>query len=355
MTAQIDEAKMEAFAGHVLQVLNGASTAMLSGVAHQTGLFDVMATLPPSTSEEIARQAGLNERYVREILGGLVLGGFVEYDPSAGTYRLPPEHAALLTREAGPDNLAYFTQYYARLAEVEPRIVEAIRSGGGVPPEDYPWFTELQSGETGPFFEAALVDVVLPFVPGITKRLQGGIKVLDVGTGSGQAVNVMARAFPRCTFVGIDVSQEAVDTARKQAADLGITNASFEVLDGRDIEPGAWDLITAFDVIHDLARPREVLAAIARGLRENGSFLMGDIAASSKLEENLEHPLGSTLHFFSTFYCMTTSLAQGGEGLGTMWGEQKARELLAEAGFARVDLKQIEGDPMHAFYVADKS
>jgi 2-polyprenyl-3-methyl-5-hydroxy-6-metoxy-1,4-benzoquinol methylase len=355
MTAQIDEAKMEAFAGHVLQVLNGASTAMLSGVAHQTGLFDVMATLPPSTYEEIATQAGLNERYVREILGGLVLGGFVEYDPSAGTYRLPPEHAALLTREAGPDNLAYFTQYYARLAEVEPRIVEATRSGGGVPPEDYPWFTELQSGETGPFFEAALVDVVLPFVPGITKRLQGGIKVLDVGTGSGQAVNVMARAFPQSTFVGIDVSQEAVDTARKQAADLGITNASFEVLDGRDIEPGAWDLITAFDVIHDLARPREVLAAIARGLRENGSFLMGDIAASSKLEENLEHPLGSTLHFFSTFYCMTTSLAQGGEALGTMWGEQKARELLAEAGFARVDPKQIEGDPMHAFYVADKS
>ncbi len=352
MTTEIDEAKAEAFAGRVLQALNSASTVMLSGVAYRTGLFDTMATLPASTTDEIAREAGLNERYVREILGGLVLGGFVEYDSSAGTYRLPPEHAAFLTREAGPNNLAYFTQYYARLAEVEPQVVEAVRSGGGVPPEAYPWFTELQAGETGPFFEAALVEAVLPFATGITERLKAGIEVLDVGSGAGRAVNVMARAFPESTFVGVDVSQDAVEVARKEAADLGLSNASFEVRDGADIEPGFWDLITAFDVIHDLARPREVLAAIAGGLREDGTFLMGDIAASSNLEENLEHPLGSTLHFFSTFYCMTTSLSQGGEGLGTVWGEQKARELLAEAGFAQVELSQIEGDPIHAFYVA---
>ncbi len=354
MATQIDEAKMEAFAGHVLQSLNGASTVMLAGVAHQTGLFNVMAALEPSTTDEIAKQAGLNERYVREILGGLVLGGFVEYDPTAATYRLPPEHAALLTSEAGPDNLAYFTQYYARLAEVEPRIVEATRNGGGVPPEAYPWFTELQSGETGPFFETALVDPVLRFVPGLTERLEGGIDVLDVGAGAGRAVIVMASAFPESRFEGIDVSQDAVDTARKKAAELGLTNTAFEVRDGRDIESGAWDLITAFDVIHDLAHPRGVLAAIVGGLRRGGTFLMGDIAASSRLEENLEHPLGSTLHFFSTFYCMTTSLAQGGEGLGTVWGEQKARELLAEAGFGSVELKQIEGDPIHAFYVATR-
>jgi 2-polyprenyl-3-methyl-5-hydroxy-6-metoxy-1,4-benzoquinol methylase len=355
MTTQIDEAKVEAFAGHVLQALNAASTVMLSGVAHRTGLFDAMAKLPAATSEEIAGKARLNERYVREILGGLVLGGFVQYDPSAGTYLLPPEHAALLTREAGPDNLAYFTQYHARLAEVEPQVVEATRTGGGVPPEAYPWFTELQSGETGPYFEAALVEAVLPFVPGITERLQAGIDVLDVGTGSGHAVNVMARAFPESSFLGIDVSQDAVDMARKEAADLGLANASFEVRDAIGIEPEAWDLITAFDVIHDLARPRDVLASIATGLREGGTFLMGDIAGSSNLEENLEHPLGSTLFFFSTFYCMTTSLAQGGEGLGTVWGDQKARELLAEAGFSHVELNQIEGDPIHACYVSRKS
>lgn len=354
MEPQIDAAKQEAFAGHVLQTLNGASTALLAGVAHQTGLFDKMAKLPPSTSGEVAREAGLNERYVREILGGLVLGGFVEYDPSSGTYHLPAEHAAFLTREAGPDNLAYFTQYYGKLAEVEPRIVEATRNGGGVPPEAYPWFTELQAGETGPFFEAALVDAALPFVPGIVDRLADGIRVLDVGTGGGRAVTVMGQAFPASTFTGIDVSQDAIDTARKEAAELGLTNATFEVRDGSDLEPGAWDLITAFDVIHDLARPREVLAAISAGLSDGGTFLMGDIAASSKLEENLEHPLGPTLHFFSVFYCMTTSLAQGGEGLGTAWGEQKARELLAEAGFTRVDVRHIEGDPIHAFYVATK-
>ncbi len=355
MAVEMDEAKVEAFAGRVLQALNDASTVMLAGVAHQTQLFETLAGLPPSTSEEIARGAGLNERYVREILGGLVLGGFVEYDPSERKYRLPPEHAALLTRDAGPNNLAYFTQYHAKLAEVEPRIVEATRNGGGVPPESFPWFTQLQSGETGPFFDEALVDVVLPFVSGITDRMRGGIRVLDVGTGSGHAVNVMARAFPESTFVGIDVSQDAIDVGKKEAAELGLTNASFELRDGANIEPGVWDLITAFDVIHDLARPREVLAAIAGGLRDDGSFLLGDYAASSNLEENVEHPIGPMLFFFSTFYCMTTSLSQGGEGLGTVWGEQKARELLAEAGFTRVDVRQIEGDPVHAFYVAKKN
>lgn len=355
MATQIDEAKQEAFAGHVLEVLNGASVTFLAGVAYQTGLFETLASLPAATSETIAEKAGLNERYVREILGGLVLGGFVEYDPGARTYLLPPEHAAFLTEEAGPDNLGHFTLYFARLAEVEPQVVQSVREGGGVPYENYPWFQPLQAAETGPVFDAAMEEVILPFAPGLVDRLKEGIRVLDVGTGGGHAANVIARAFPASTVVGIDISEDGLDIARKEAADLGLANVTFEIRDGTDIpEPGTWDLITTFDVIHDLARPREILRSIAGALADGGTYLMGDIAASSKLEENTDHPLGPTLHLFSVFYCMTTSLAQGGEGLGTVWGEQKAQELLAEAGFTKVEANHIEGDPIHVFYVATK-
>jgi 2-polyprenyl-3-methyl-5-hydroxy-6-metoxy-1,4-benzoquinol methylase len=115
-----------------------------------------------------------------------------------------------------------------------------------------------------------------------------------------------------------------------------------------------FDLITAFDAIHDQAHPAQVLAGIARALRPGGTFLMVDIRASSNLEDNLEHPLATMLYTTSTMHCMTVSLAQGGAGLGTVWGEQLARQMLAEAGFGSVEVKSVEGDIFNSYFVATK-
>ncbi|WP_406098527.1 class I SAM-dependent methyltransferase [Streptomyces sp. NBC_01013] len=346
-----DAVKQEVFAGRMLQVVNDTCLGLMAGLGHQSGLFDTMATMAPATSAEIAQAAGLNERYVREWLGAMVVGGVVDYAPEERTYALPPEHAASLTRAAGPDNLARIAQDFGMMGEVEQQVLEAFRTGGGLPYSAYPRFQSLQAEESGEVFDLALVNGIVPLVPGLTERLRDGIEVLDIGTGHGHAVNVLARAFPASRFQGLDMSEEGIAAARAEAAALGLTNTAFDIGDCAEVS-GSYDLITAFDVIHDLARPERTLAAVAASLAQDGTFLMGDIAASSRLEDNIEHPLGPALYTFSVFYCMSVSLGEGGEGLGTVWGEQSARRMLGEAGFGRIDTQRVEGDILNVYYVA---
>lgn len=356
MTTQtIDQAKAEAFAGQMVGILNGSILGLMTSIGHRTELFDKMAQLPPSTSQQIADATGLNERYVREWLGAMVTGGIIEYDPAGKTYRLPPEHAASITRAAGPNNLAAFMQFGSLMGNVEDQIIDCFRKGGGVPYSAYPKFQQLMAEESGQVMDATLIDVTLPLVPGLVERLKAGIDVADVGCGSGHAINLMAKAFPNSRFTGYDFSEEGVATGRREAAEWGVTNAIFEAQDVAELnQTASFDLITVFDAIHDQAQPRKVLANISRALKPDGTFLCVDIQASSNLEENMEHPLGPMLYGISTMHCMTVSLALNGEGLGTVWGEQKARELLTEAGFHQIDVEHVEGDIFNSYYICRK-
>ena len=350
----LDQERADAFAGRLITMLDDASLALLTSVGHRTGLFDALAGLGPASSPEIARAAALDERYVREWLGGMVVGGIVEYDPAARTYLLPPEHAAFTTEVAGPDNLAFFTQYVSLMGAIEPEIVRVFRQGGGVPYSAYPTFQQLQRDETARVYDAALVDVILGLVPGLVQQLESGIDVVDVGTGGGHAVNVMARAFPRSRFLGIDISEEGIEIGRTEAAGWGLSNATFEVTDAAALT-GRYDLVTAFDTVHDQAEPTKLLSSISDALSDDGVFLMGDVAFSSDLEDNIGNPMAPTVFAFSVFHCMTVSLAYGGEGLGTAWGEQAARAKLADAGFDDVETAQVEGDPLNIYYIARKT
>ena len=352
MNETMDQPKAEAFAGRMMALLNDAFLGMLVSIGHQTRLFDTMAELPAATSDGIAQATGLHERYVREWLGGMVVARIVSYDPATKTFALPREHAAFLTRSAGSNNLAFFTQYIRLVSAVEGDVIRAFREGGGVGYEKYPDFQRLQAEESATLYDSTLVEAILPFADGVIERLRSGIDVIDLGTGQGHAVNVMARAFPNSRFVGVDFSAEGMEAARAEAASWKLRNAHFVAADIAAELPGEFDLVTAFDVVHDLAKPGVVLANIARALRPGGVFLMMDMAASSKLEENLDHPIGSLLYGASVMHCMTVSLADGGEGLGTMWGEQVAQDYLNKAGFSSVQVHHLEGDPMHAFYVA---
>jgi 2-polyprenyl-3-methyl-5-hydroxy-6-metoxy-1,4-benzoquinol methylase len=344
-------ARTESFAEQALGIVNNGFLALMLSIGHRTRLFDAMAGLPPATSSDIAAAAGLHERYVREWLGAMVVGRIVEYEPASRTYRLPPEHAASLTRAAGPDNLAEVTQFVSLLGSVEDEIVRVFREGGGV---DYPAFKrfhQLMAEGSRTTLDATLLAKTLPLVPGLIDRLDAGIEVADVGCGEGIAIMMMAKRFPRSRFVGLDIGAEPIAAARAEAEREGLTNASFIVQDAATIGgPPAFDFITAFDAIHDQAAPRRVLRGIREALRPDGVFLMADIAASSHLERNLDHPLAPFLFTVSTMHCTTVSLAHGGEGLGACWGEEKARELLNEAGFRSVDVAHVEGDPLNAYY-----
>jgi hypothetical protein len=199
-------ARAEAFAGRRLGVVNDGMLALMVSVGHRTGLFDAMTGLDPADSSTIAEAAGLEERYVREWLGATVTGGVVEYDSEHGTYWLPREHAASLTRAAGPGNIGSYTQFIAMLGQVEGDIVASFRNGGGVPYAKYPEFTRLMAEDSALVFDATLIDTVLPLVSGLPARLAEGIDVADVGCGSGHAINLMARVYPASRFVGYDFS-----------------------------------------------------------------------------------------------------------------------------------------------------
>lgn len=352
-TETFEQAGAEAFAGRLLEILNDGMLCLMISVGHRTGLLDAMGDGSPRTSAELAERAGLSERYVREWLAAMVSGRLVDYESSSRAYTLPAERAAFLTRAAGIDNIALQTQYIALLGTVEEQIVACFRTGGGVPYASFTDFHRLMAEDSGATLDAKLLTVILPLIDGLADRLRAGIDVADVGCGSGHALNLMAAAYPASRFVGYDFSSEGLDRGRGEAAAKGLTNVRFEAKDVATLDAvERYDFITTFDAIHDQARPDLVLAAIRMALRPGGAYLCVDIDASSDLAKNREHPLGPLLYTISTMHCMTVSLAQGGAGLGTVWGRELALEMLAAADFTQVDIRNVEGDIFNAYYVA---
>ena len=355
---QFDRTKGEAFAGSLLAALNHGALCLMASVGHRTGLFDVMRKLPPATSDEIATRAGLNERYVREWLGAMVTARVVEVDPTTQRFSLPPEHAAFLTRAAAADNVAVFTQYIAVMGDVEDDIVECFKRGGGVPYSRFRRFHEVMAEDSGQSVLSSLESHIIPLVPGLSDRLSKGIRMLDVGCGRGRILNKLAALYPGSRFVGLDLSPDAIAYAREEASRAGRANTEFVALDLSDFhknaEPESFDVITTFDAIHDQAKPLNVLKGIHRALKPQGVYLMQDISGSSHVHKNIEHPIGTFLYTISCMHCMTVSLAQGGEGLGAMWGEEKTREYLQKAGFRSITTHRLAHDIQNNWYVVTK-
>ncbi len=342
-------------------VVNSAMLALMISVGDRTGLFDVMETLPPSTSTEIARAAELDERYVREWLAAMATGGIVAHDPATMTFVLPPEHAAALKRVVGGPGaagLAGLTQHVGFLAQMEDQVIDCFRNGGGLPYDVFApaWGSRLapKPGAPGPLRDAALLDGALPLVPHVVERLQVGIDVADVGCANGRQISVMAQMFPASRFVGIDFYKDAdLDEARAQARKNGFTNLRFEKKDAATLDGSEkFDFITTFDAVHDQARPDLVLRGIAKSLRPQGVYLCVDTSGSSTLADNLADPLGVFKYTWSVMHCMTVSLAYGGMGLGTVWGEQLARQMIRDAGFASVETVHLPGDLINCYHVA---
>lgn len=355
LTENLNKEQAEAFAERLSSILNEASTGFLLSLGHRTGLLDVLATLPPSTSQAIANQTGLDERYVREWLNGLVTANIVLYHPADASYWLPPEHAAYLSRKAGSDNMAPFMQYLGMMGEVEDKVVAAFTHGKGVPYSAYSHFHEIMAEESGQTVLPALKKYILPLVPDLLEKLEKGIRVMDVGCGRGLALLHLAKEFPNSWFLGRDIAAEPVAAAKQDASQQKLSNIAFEQMDAATIADDAqFDLITAFDAIHDQPRPAQVLAAIYRALKRGGVFLMQDIAGSSQVENNINHPLGPLLYTISLMHCMSVSLAAGGPGLGAMWGKEKALQMLADAGFQQVVVHSLPHDIQNYYYIAQK-
>ncbi|MET7271168.1 methyltransferase domain-containing protein [Streptomyces flaveolus] len=341
-----DEAKVEAFMEKALGDISATMTLGLCHVGDRLGLFKDLAANGPARSQELADRLDLNERYVREWLRGLTAAGYLE-EPESGRFHLPAEHVPALADEAGPMFLGGVYQMVpAALAPYE-RLIEAFRSGGGVRQSDYPdilW--DGMSRFTGSWFENVMVDDWLSTFPHVVERLERGIDVADVGCGAGRALIVLARRFPRSRFTGFDIFPAQVERARTNAEKAGVADrATFETVDAAQGLPRRYDLVTTFDVVHDAAEPKRLLAALRAAVEDDGDYVMLEI----NCEDNVG-PVAAMFYGFSVFYCMTTSLANGGAGLGARgMPEAVVRSLCTEAGFSDVTRSTAE-DPFNVLY-----
>lgn len=357
------EAKRAAFAARMAEILNLSALNAAMSLGYRAGLFEAMDALArPRPCPDIAAAAGLCERYVREWLGVMACGGVVELSTSPSgeeLFLLPREHADFLTRRAGSENLGVYTQEIPLLTQCAlDHVLDGFRTGRGVGYERYPRFHDFMAYLAEAKHRTMLVEAFLPSVADgtVLKRLEEGIRVLDVGCSEGVAVTLMAQAFPKSLFVGIDISLDAVDCARAEAGRLGLANARFEVRDaallGEDAGwRGAFDYVTAFDAVHDQTMPLEVLRGIRAVLAPDGVFSMVDIKAESGISGNVNHPLGAFLYAVSLLHCLPVGLVEGGAGLGAMWGRGRALEMLKKAGFEQVDVCEIPGDQFNWHYL----
>jgi 2-polyprenyl-3-methyl-5-hydroxy-6-metoxy-1,4-benzoquinol methylase len=236
------------------------------------------------------------------------------------------------------------------MAQMAPRLIEAFRSGRGIPQSDYPPETvRMIERTTAPWFRHRLRGKWLAALPGAIARIEEGGAAMDVGCGSGVAAIVMAEAFPQARVSGWDPHPPCIERARAHAAAAGVADrVSFEAQDAIQLPAGAFDLITAFEVIHDAGDPVGLMTAIHRALAPDGAFLMQEIRCSPSPHENVT-PIGRYFYACSTLYCLPTSLAHGGPGLGALMGEPKARELAIQAGFTHFRRLPID-DPVAVLY-----
>lgn len=349
----IDEARLEELVGNVSANLAGVMASAMAYMGDRLGLWTAMAAGEAATPAALAEQTGLQERYVREWLGGMASAGYVEHDAATGSFRTTPEQALVFASEATPASMGgMFQMLFEGAVPAVPRVVESLRDGGGVHQSEYAagWWEGMHRGTAGSF-ESLLVPDWLERVPTLRDRLRAGIDVADIGCGWGRALIVLAREFPESSFVGYDAFGPSVERATNEAAKAGVADrVRFEVHDAATPIPSEFDLITTFDVLHDAADPGGILSAMRAALREDGHLLCVDINCSPHLDE-MAGPMGTLFHGFSLTYCMTTSLANDGAALGTVGlHEPKLRELGEAAGYSSIDTIDIE-NPFNSLYV----
>jgi 2-polyprenyl-3-methyl-5-hydroxy-6-metoxy-1,4-benzoquinol methylase len=333
-----DKERAKTFTNQVLGDMAGAVAMHLCVIGDRLGLFKDLVANGPADAITFANRNQIDPRYALEWLEALAAAEYLEFDIASACFALPAEHARPLSEDTHPlyqGNLQNLLAY--SLAPLE-ELTEAVKNGGGVAQSNFPPdFYDTMQRSSGLRYENFLLELWLPDMPDIVAMLERGVDVADVGCGRGTALALMAKAFPNSQFWGYDAFAPQIEGAIVNARERGVgSNANFDVLDASGELPRDFDIIFTFDVIHDMARPREGLANIRRHLKPGGIYVLQEITAADERHEN-RGPVATIKYGMSLTYCMTTSLANDGEGLGTLgMSEKVTRELCLEAGFGAV-------------------
>jgi len=348
VSAPLDHEKVEKFVVRLVDDIGTAMRGALCYIGDKLRIFKAMAKTGPATLDELARYTGLNPRYLQEWLGAMVTASYIEYSPETGRYFLPPEHAAPLADESFPYFVGGFLEMIVPTVSVAPKVAEAFRTGKGVDQNDYSpeMFESIERG-TAPWYRNQLIQKWLPTMPQVVQALEAGGSALDVGCGSGRAAITLSKAFPKARVFGYDYHALSIGRAIANA-DAESANAYFHVVDCVKLPANEFDFISTFDVVHDSVDPVGLMKSVRQALKKDGTYLMLEMNCSPRLEENA-NPVGRFLYAVSTLYCMTTSLAHDGAGIGAAMGELKARDLASQAGFSQFRKLPID-DPFSVLY-----
>lgn len=352
-TTTVDQDQVEAFVEQVLADVAGLMTARLATIGDRLGLWKDLAASGPATSAAFAARAGIVERYAREWLASMHAAGYLDYDPANAAYALPAHAVPVLADEGGPLFFGGTLQMIQGTAGVFEDLCDVFRKGGGIPQSGFGHdvYEGIQRFTNG-WFDHELVPEWLPLLPDVVAKLEAGCDVADVGTGAGRALVTLATHYPDSRYVGYEVFEPQAELARRNIIEAGLADRiRIEVVEPDADLPSTFDVITTFDVIHDAVDPAGLLSRIHRALRPDGRYVCLDINASHRPEENVG-PLAALFYGMSIHYCMTTSLAHGGAGLGTCgFNPHVAAQMAADAGFSSI--RRVEMDnPFNNLYEA---
>jgi SAM-dependent methyltransferase len=331
----VDEAKLNAFLGKAVGDLGAAISAVLISLGDELGLYRELAK-EPLHALELARRTDTNERYIREWLANQAAGGYVDYDAATTKYSLNPEQAACLADPNGPVDLPGAYSIVQDLFHVRERALRNFRTGQGMEwGEHHPCLFHGTERFFRAGYNANLLGAWLPALDGAVDKLKGGARAADVGCGHGASTVLMAKAFPKSEFVGIDYHTASVETARARAREAGVSNARFEVADATSYPGGDYDLIAFFDCLHDMADPAGAASHARQALKPDGHCMLVEPFAGDRVEDNL-NPVGRVYYGASSLICVPVSLAKRGPALGAQAGEARLRNVMVnQGGFTR--------------------
>jgi len=334
MTAQEE---IQAFVHKAFGDIAGALTSAMVVLGDRLGLYKALAGAGGLSPAELTGRTGTAERYVREWCAGQAAAGYITYDRATGSYMLPDAHAAALTDEDSPAFVLGGFQGMTAAMRATSKVADAFRSGGGVGwhEHDPDLFTGVERFFR-PGYLANLVSSWIPALDGAEAKLATGARVADVGCGHGASTIIMAKAFPRATFVGFDYHQASIDTATQRAREAGLGNTRFELASAKGYPGSGYDLVTFFDCLHDMGDPVGAARHVRKSLAPDGSWMLVEPFANDHAEDNL-NLIGRVFYSVSTLVCTPASLSQEvGLALGAQAGEARLGDVLRQAVFPRV-------------------
>lgn len=348
-----EQAKIEDFGKKVLADTSGLAVTIMAALGDRLGLFKDLAANGPTSSSDLTKRTGINKHYAKEWLAGMTSSGYLKYDPTTQLFTLPREHMPVLAQEEGPFFIGGTHQMILGMLAIMDLLEDAFRSGKGIPMTAYgPNTWEGMERDMIGLYKAKLLQEWIPALPKVQSMLEKGVQVADVGCGTGRISIMLAQAFPKSRYVGIDIFQPLIDRAKTNAEAAGVSDLiRYDVLDASQGLSEQYDLVTAFDVIHE-TNPLLMLQAIRRSLLPNGRFVCLDVKCEKALEDNI-NSRAALRYGLSLLFCMSTALANEGKAQGTMGlPEETFRQLCLDAGFKSVRLVPLEKSN-HNLYEAE--